>query len=65
MRARQADKRGEIKILDIEGLMPSQHLLRKIDKIIDWSYIYDLTEKYYCEDNGRPSVDASNIKSLF
>jgi len=57
MRTRQSDKRGELKILDIEGLMPAQHLLRKIDKILDWTHIYDLTEKYYCEDNGRPSVD--------
>ena len=57
MRTRQEDKRGEIKILDIEALMPSQHMLRKIDKVIDWSHIYELTEKYYCEDNGRPSAD--------
>jgi len=57
MRTRQEDKRGEIKIVDIECLMPPQHLLRKIDKVLDWSYVYDLTEKYYCEDNGRPSVD--------
>jgi len=54
---KQADARGEIKMLDIEALMPKEHLLRKIDRVIDWSKIYDMTEKYYCEDNGRPAVD--------
>jgi transposase len=25
--------------------------------VVDWAKIYELTAKYYCEDNGRPSVD--------
>lgn len=54
---RQQDMRGEIKMLDIEALMPKDHLLRKIDRAVDWSYIYKLTEKYYCEGNGRPAID--------
>jgi len=58
MRRRQEDQRGEIMILDIEALMPSTHLLRKVDKLLDWSYVYELTDKYYSEDNGRPPVDA-------
>ena len=58
MKKRREDKRGEIKITDIEALMPRDHLLRKIDKVLDWSYVYELTDKYYCEDNGRPSEDA-------
>lgn len=51
------DMRGEIKIVDIESLMPKEHLLRKIDKVIDFNDIYEMTEKYYCEDNGRPCCD--------
>ncbi len=51
------DLRGEIKILDIESLMPADHLLRKVDKVINFEKIYELTEKYYCEDNGRPCCD--------
>lgn len=51
------DMRGEIKIIDIESLMPQNHLLRKIDKVIDFNDIYEMTEKYYCEDNGRPCCD--------
>lgn len=51
------DMRGEIKIFDIESLMPKEHLLRKIDKVINFEKIYEMTEKYYCEDNGRPCCD--------
>ena len=54
MLEKQQDLSGEIKMLDIEALMPEEHLLRKIDQAVDWSYIYDLTEKYYCAGNGRP-----------
>ena len=54
---RQSDKRSEIKMLDIEELMPKEHLLRKIDRAVDWSHIYELTDKYYCAENGRPAVD--------
>ncbi len=51
------DMRGEIKIVDMESLMPKEHILRKIDSVIDFKEIYEMTEKYYCEDNGRPCCD--------
>lgn len=31
--------------------------MRKIEAAIDWSFIYELVEESYCEDNGRPSLD--------
>lgn len=41
----------------IDDLVPKSHLLRKIDKYIDFTFIYDLVKGLYCEDNGRPPVD--------
>ena len=41
----------------MEDLIPEDHLLRLIDKAIDWNFIYDLVEDKYCHDNGRPSMD--------
>lgn len=41
----------------LEELVPENHLLRKIDKFIDFSFILEKVRPYYCEDNGRPSVD--------
>jgi len=49
--------RNNIQIVDLEGLVPQDHLLRKIDTVVDFTHIYDLVEDLYCTDNGRPSVD--------
>lgn len=47
----------KLEIVYIENLVPENHLLRKIDKHIDFSFIRELTKEYYCLDNGRPGVD--------
>ena len=51
------NKRSQTQIISIDDLVPEDHLLRLIDKTIDWSFIYDLVEDKYCLDNGRPSMD--------
>ena len=51
------NKRSQPQIISIDDLVPEDHLLRLIDKAIDWSFIYDLVEDKYCLDNGRPSMD--------
>ena len=38
-------------------IVPQNHMLRLIDKAIDWNFIYELVEEKYCPDNGRPSMD--------
>ena len=43
--------------VDIEKLVPQNHLLRKIDKVLDLSFIREMTSHLYCSDNGRPSID--------
>ena len=35
----------------------ADHMLRLIDKAINWNFIYDLVEDKYCQNNGRPSMD--------
>ena len=51
------DMRKEVKTINIDRLMPQNHLLRKIDKVIKFEEVYDITKKYYCEDSGRPCCD--------
>ena len=43
--------------MSIESLVPKGHLLRKIDRVIDFSFIHEVVEPLYCADNGRPAVD--------
>jgi transposase len=41
----------------IEDLVPQNHLLRKINKYIDFTFIREKVKPYYCTNNGRPSID--------
>lgn len=41
----------------VEQLVPKDHILRDIDKAIDFSFVYDLVKDLYSEENGRPSID--------
>ena len=49
--------RNVIELVGIESLVPAEHLLRKIDKAVDFKHLYEMVEPLYSEDNGRPSVD--------
>lgn len=41
----------------MDDLVPADHLLRLIDKAIDWNFIYGLVQDKYSPDAGRPSMD--------
>lgn len=41
----------------IEDLVPSDHILRQIDKLVDFSFVRAAVKDCYCPDNGRPGVD--------
>lgn len=51
------DKQISYEMVCIEDLVPQDHLLRKIDQYIDFSFITEKVRPYYCENNGRPSID--------
>ena len=58
MMTRNADKKREQMLMFcMDDMVPQNHMLRLIDKAIDWNFIYDLVEEKYCPDNGRPSMD--------
>lgn len=56
--------RKQMQIVCIDDLVPQDHLLRIIDKAINWTFIYDLVRDSYSEGTGRPSIDpVTNIKT--
>jgi len=58
MMTQNADKKREqYQMFCMDDLVPENHLLRLIDKAIDWTFIYDLVEDKYSPDFGRPSMD--------
>lgn len=44
-------------MISIDDLVPKDHLVRKIEAAIDFSFIYDLVKDCYSKDKGRPSID--------
>ena len=58
MMTKNADKKREqMMMFSMDDMVPQNHILRLIDKAINWNFIYDLVEEKYCPDNGRPSMD--------
>jgi hypothetical protein len=55
----QNSHQGEMELVIIDTLVPEEHLLRKIKKHIDFSFINDMCRGYYCLDNGRPAIEPS------
>ena len=47
----------ELELVSIEALVPSTHLLRKVDGAVDFGFIRDWVKHLYSEDNGRPALD--------
>lgn len=47
----------QLEMVTLESLVPKEHLVRKIDRAVDFEFIRDETRHLYCEDNGRPPVD--------
>jgi transposase len=58
-------KSGQIEMLifNPEDVIPSNHLLRKIDRIVSFEYIYDLLKPTYSQ-TGRPSVDPVSLVKM-
>lgn len=48
---------SEILITTMEELVPKESLFRKVDKYIDFTFIYDLVKDCYCLNNGKYSLD--------
>lgn len=56
MSKNQINEREQLEILTIDQLVPQDHLVRKLEAAIDFSFIYPLVENLY-SSLGRPSID--------
>lgn len=50
-------ERSQVEFFSIDDFVPQDHLLRKIDSVLDFTKIYDFVSGLYCSNNGRPSID--------
>ena len=47
----------ELEMVTLEQLVPKDHLVRQVDRHIDFEFIRHEVSHLYCKDNGRPPVD--------
>ena len=59
-----AKSREQVQFVSLDDLVPKDHLVRKLENAIDWSFIYELVEETYSTDNGRPSLDPVTLIKL-
>lgn len=50
-------KPSELEFVSIDSLVPADHLLRRIERAVDFSFIRGKVAGLYCADNGRPAID--------
>jgi len=49
--------RDQLEMITLEQLVPGNHLVRKVEAAIDFSFIYPLVQEMYSAERGRPSID--------
>jgi hypothetical protein len=55
----------EFEFVSIDELVPNNHLLRMIDKYIDFSFLLEKVRPFYSDDNGRPTDPLDCSTSLY
>ncbi len=57
LREKATTEQSGYEIVLLEELVPQDHILRKIDAAVDFSFIHDLCKGLYSSNMGRPAVD--------
>jgi transposase len=50
---------SSLEFVCIDELIPDDHLLRKIEKVVNFTFIHDLVKDHYYADHGRPALDTT------
>lgn len=54
-----------LSLVSLEQEVPQDYYLRRLDKVLDLSFVRERVANLYCSDNGRPAVDPELIIRLF
>ena len=64
MQGRQILEQPLFSTIDISEFVPKTHLLRKIDRVLDLSFLRKYTSQLYSSDTGRPSIDPETFTRM-
>ena len=54
---KECNSRDDLNVCSVDQLVPEGHLVRKLDKALDFESFRSLLSPYYDESKGRPSID--------
>ncbi len=57
----RAPQQLAFEMVSLDSLVPNDHLLRKIDAHINFSFIHEKVAHLYCTNNGRPALDPTML----
>lgn len=49
----------------LEQLVPEDHPVRRLDRVLDLGFVHETVRDKYCQNNGRPSIDPEVVIRLF
>ena len=56
---------GMVLLPPLEAFIPADHPIRRLNRVLDLSFVHEAVREQYCQDNGRPSIDPEVIIRLF
>jgi len=62
---RETSQLGMMLVPSLEAFVPRQHRLRRLHEALDLRFVHEAVRPYYCQDNGRPSIDPEVVIRLF
>lgn len=57
MESWKKDARRDVVMVDIDTLVPKDHLLRKVERVMDYEWLYERLSSCYNREVGRPGTD--------
>jgi transposase len=54
----------QVEMVCLDELVPEDERYRKLDRVVDWSFVREVAAPYYADDVGRPSVDPTVLVKL-
>jgi len=66
MQTKRENRQGRLVLLPpVEQFVPSDHRLRRLNRVLDLRFVHEAVRARYCQNNGRPSIDPEVVIRLF
>lgn len=49
----------------LEQFVPADHRLKRLNQVLDLSFVHEAVREHYCQSHGRPSIDPEVLVRLF